>query len=138
MNIKVYIGIQWKVLSISSIHRFLITQQLLCPSLIHTHASTLFCSIFPLFSLNKKILEILIKKKNHYLFFGCIGSSFLCGLFSSCSQQGLLPSCGAQASHCSGFSCCWAWAPGHGGFRSCASQGLEYSLNSCGACAQLL
>ena len=30
--------------------------------------------------------------------------------FSSCSEQGLLSSCSAQASPCSGFSCCRVWA----------------------------
>ena len=43
-----------------------------------------------------------------YLFicFGCVGSSLLHGLFPSCSKgkKGLLSSCSAQASHCSGFS----------------------------------
>ena len=38
--------------------------------------------------------------------FGCTGSSFLHSAFSSCGEQGLLSSCGAQASHCSSFSCC--------------------------------
>ena len=33
--------------------------------------------------------------------------------FSSCGEQGLLSSCGAQASHCGGF-CCGAWALGCG------------------------
>ena len=38
---------------------------------------------------------------------------FLFGwLFSNCSEQGLLSSCGARASHCSGFSCCRAQAVG--------------------------
>ena len=32
--------------------------------------------------------------------------------FPSCSEWGLLSSCGVQASHCGGFSCCRAWAPG--------------------------
>ena len=36
--------------------------------------------------------------------FGCTGSSLLHRLFSSCCKQGLLFGCGAQASHCSGFS----------------------------------
>ena len=44
---------------------------------------------------------------------------------SSCNQRGPLPSCGAQASHCGGFSCCRARA-------------LEHRLNGCGARAQLL
>ena len=41
--------------------------------------------------------------------------------FSSCGEQGLLSSWGAQASHCGGFSCCRAWALGHAGFSSCGS-----------------
>ena len=32
--------------------------------------------------------------------------------FSSCSEWGLLSSCGTRASHCGGFSCCGAQAPG--------------------------
>ena len=35
-----------------------------------------------------------------------------CRLFSSCSEWWLLSSCSAQASHCSGFSCCGAQALG--------------------------
>ena len=38
------------------------------------------------------------------------GSSLLWRLFSSCSEQGLLSTCTAPASHCGGFSCCWAQA----------------------------
>ena len=37
------------------------------------------------------------------LIFGCAGASLLCGLLSSCGNQGLLSSCSARASHCSGF-----------------------------------
>ena len=33
-------------------------------------------------------------------------------LFSGCSKQGLLLSCGAGATHCRGFSCCRSWALG--------------------------
>ena len=33
-------------------------------------------------------------------------------VFSSCSEQGLLCSLSAQASHCSGFSCCGVWGLG--------------------------
>ena len=40
------------------------------------------------------------------------------GLFSICGKWGLLFNCGTQASHCSGFSCCWAQALGHTGFSS--------------------
>ena len=45
--------------------------------------------------------------------FYCSGPSLLCGLFSSCGGWGLLSSCGVRASHCRGFSCCRARAPGH-------------------------
>ena len=38
--------------------------------------------------------------------FGCAGSSLLHGLFSSCSEQELLSSCSARASHCDGLCCC--------------------------------
>ena len=48
----------------------------------------------------------------YLLIFGYAGSSLLCGLFSSCREQGLLSSCGAQASHCRSFSCCEAQALG--------------------------
>ena len=37
--------------------------------------------------------------------FGYPGSSLLCGLFSSCSELGLLSHWGSWASHCSGFPC---------------------------------
>ena len=36
--------------------------------------------------------------------------------FSSCGEQGLLSSCGVQASRCSGFPCYKAWALGCAGF----------------------
>ena len=41
--------------------------------------------------------------------------------FSGCGEQGLLSSCGAQASDCSGFSCCRAGALEHG-LGSCSTQ----------------
>ena len=46
--------------------------------------------------------------------FGCTGSSMLCRLFSSCSQQRLLSSCGARASHWVA-SLVWVQALGHTG-----------------------
>ena len=52
------------------------------------------------------------------LSFGCAGSSLLHDLYSSCRERGLLSSCSAWATHCSGFSC-GAWALGHMGFSSC-------------------
>ena len=59
-------------------------------------------------------------------------------------EWGLL-CCGVWASHCSGFSCCRAWALGvqasvvvaHGLSRS-GSRAPECRLSSCGARAQLL
>ena len=50
-----------------------------------------------------------------YLIFGCTASLLLHRGFSSCGKQRLLSSCGARASHCSGFSCCGAQALGHKG-----------------------
>ena len=53
--------------------------------------------------------------------------------------------CSALASHCSGFSCCGAWAVGTEasvavarGLSSCVSRALEHRLSSCGAWAYLL
>ena len=47
-----------------------------------------------------------------FIYFGCAGSSLLCGFFPSCSEQGLLSSCGVWASHGCDFSCCGAQALG--------------------------
>ena len=44
--------------------------------------------------------------------FGCVGSSLLCTLFSSCGKPGLLSSRGAWASHFTGFTCSRAWTLG--------------------------
>ena len=49
--------------------------------------------------------------------------------FSSCGKQRLLFHCGAQASHCSGFSY-GAWALGAG-----ASVVAEHGLSNCGSWA---
>ena len=49
--------------------------------------------------------------------------------FSSCSERGLLSSCGVQAFHCSGFSCCRAQALGHAG-----SVALVHGLSCPAAC----
>ena len=63
---------------------------------------------------------------------------FFSFFFSFLTALGLR--CGAWASHCSGFSCCGAWALGarasvvvaHG-LSSCGSWALERRLSSCGA-----
>ena len=60
----------------------------------------------------------IFKLKFIYSFFGCAGSSLLCGFFPTCSEWGLLSSvvcgdfscCGAQALGCVGFSICAAGA----------------------------
>ena len=44
--------------------------------------------------------------------------------FSSSGERGLLSSCVAWASHCSGFSCWGPWALGLVGFSSCGAQGM--------------
>ena len=46
-----------------------------------------------------------------FIFFGCAGSSLLCGLFSGCGKQGLLSSCSAWASAvvAHGLSCSVAY-----------------------------
>ena len=45
--------------------------------------------------------------------FGCAESSLLCvGAFSGCSEQGLVSSWGAWASHRAGFFCCAAQTRG--------------------------
>ena len=41
----------------------------------------------------------------------------------------------ARASHCRGFSCCWAPALGLLGFSSCSLWALECGLSSCGTLA---
>ena len=45
-----------------------------------------------------------------YLFLVALGLHCCVQAFSSCGEQRLLSSCDAQASHCSGKSCCRAWA----------------------------
>ena len=80
-----------------------------------------------------------------YLFFGCTGSLLLRTVFLQLRQVGVTLRCGAQASHCGGFSCCRAWALGvwasvvvARGLSSCGLRALERRLSSCGARAQLL
>ena len=51
----------------------------------------------------------------------------LFGLFSSCSKQGLLSSCGPWASHCSDFSYCGAWVQQLGSKGPVAPRHVESS-----------
>ena len=55
-------------------------------------------------------------------------------------RAGATVCCNVQASHCSGFSCCGAWASAVAarGLSSCGSLTPEHRLNSCRAQAQLL
>ena len=77
--------------------------------------------------------------------FGCVGSSLLCAGFLQLHRAGATLRCGAQASHCGGFSCCGARAVGAWaslvvalGLSRCGSRALEHRLSSCGTRAQLL
>ena len=54
------------------------------------------------------------KQACFHMFLGHLMSSFVnCRLFSSRGEQGPLSSYGVWASHCGGFSCCWAWMGPH-------------------------
>ena len=81
-----------------------------------------------------------------FFFFGCIGSLLLHSGFLQLQRAGATLRCGAQASHCSGFSCCGARALGMRasvvaglGLSSCSTWALEHQgFSSCGTWAQLL
>ena len=61
-----------------------------------------------------------------YFIFGCAGCASLRGALADCCSGGFsFFSCGAQASHCPGFSGCRAEDRGHMG-----SQTLEHGLGS--------
>ena len=82
---------------------------------------------------------------NHLFIFGCAESSLLSGLFSSCGEWGLLSYWGAQASHCSDFSCCGTWALGRSGFGSYSSRAPEHMCSvvvahglSCSATSEIV
>ena len=67
-----------------------------------------------------------------YLFiYGCIGSSLLHVGFLQLQRARATLRCGAWASHCGGFSCCGARAPG-----TRASVVVAHGLSSCGTWAQ--
>ena len=50
-----------------------------------------------------------------YLFLAVLGLCSCVWAFTSCCKLGLLSRCDVQASHCGGFSCCWAQALGYVG-----------------------
>ena len=66
-----------------------------------------------------------------YLFLLALGLLCWMQAFSSRGERGLLSSCGVQASHCGGFSCCEAQALGCVGCSSCVWT-REHRLSSCG------
>ena len=81
---------------------------------------------------NISCLWILFKKNNFLIFLAVLELHCYEGFFSGCGEQGLLFSCGAQVSHCSGFIYCQTWALGYMGFNGCSSWALEHKLSSCG------
>ena len=88
---------------------------------------------------------IFLKNLFNLFIFGWAGSSLLHVGFLQLWREGATLCCSARAPHCSGFSCCRAWALGSWasvvvahGVSSCGSRALERRLSSCGARAQLL
>lgn len=56
------------------------------------------------------LLPVFFKNVIYVFVFGCARSSLLHVGFLCCGEQGILSSWSAEASHCSGFSCCRAQA----------------------------
>ena len=98
---------------------------------------TQVCAVFQSHSLNAYMCFSLYTNciffKIYLFIFGCIGSSLLCTGFLQLWRAGATLRCGAQASHCSGFSCCGARALG-----ARASVVVARRLSSYGAQAQFL
>ena len=68
------------------------------------------------------VLPSLLFLKNNFIYFWLYGVFIPAWLFSSCREQGILSTCGAQVSHCDGgFSWCRAWVLGHLSFSSCGT-----------------
>ena len=90
---------------------------MLCYFLLYNKVNQLYVYIYPhIPSLLRLplILFIFIFKINLfiYLFLAVLGLHCCARAFSSCGEWEATLLCGAQASHCSGFSCCIAWAVG--------------------------
>ena len=87
---------------------------------------------------------MLTLKKNIYLlvcFWLCWVFVAVCGLFSGCGEQGLLPNCSGQAFHCHGFSCCgthtlgvWASVVATPGLQNTGSRVVVHKLSCSRAC----
>ena len=83
------------------------------------------------------LLMIMLLYLAIYLFLAVLALFCYRWVLSSCSEQGLLSSCSAWASHWGGFSCCWAQGLRRKGFSSCDSQALECGLQELWAPAWL-
>ena len=82
------------------------------------------------------------------LFLAALGLHCSARAFSSCGERGATLRCGAQASHCSGFSCCraralgaraqWLWLAGSAvvarGLQSVGSVVVAHGLSCSTAC----
>ena len=104
--------------------------------LISSLISSLTHWVFKIFLINLFIL---------FYFLVGVGSLLLRAGFLLLQEVGATLCCGVCASHCSGFSCCRAWALGMQasvvvacGLSSCGSWALECRFSSCGAQALLL
>ena len=73
-----------------------------------------------------------------YLFMAVLGVLCCSAFFCSCSEWGLLSSCGERASHCSGFSCWRAQSSGSSGCRSRSTWTQQLQLPGSVAQAQQL
>ena len=80
-----------------------------------------------------KAVKIFFLTRTHccYIYLAVLGLYCCTWTISRFGEQGLLSSCSAWASHCSGFSCCRAQALGCMTFSSCGSWALEHRFNSC-------
>ena len=67
---------------------------------------------------------------SNYLFLAVLGLH-CCEASSSCGEWGLLFSCSAWLSHCSGFSL-QSTSSRRTGFSGCGGQAVEHRLSSCG------
>ena len=83
-----------------------------------------FLFSFDIFSLPPSLSPSVFFKKIYLFIYLFLAAPELCccarALSKSCGEQGLLSSCGAQASHCSGLSC-GAQARGRSGFSGCGA-----------------
>ena len=98
-----------------------------------------------LFPVIRMQVHILFLKNKFYLFiylFLAVLGLCCCMWLSLVAVSGATLRCGAQASHCGGFSCCGARTVGSQasvvvahGLSSCGSWALERRFSSCGAWA---